>query len=42
MFPVLETERLRLRQLEMSDAPIVQRLAGDPAIAATTLTIPHP
>lgn len=42
MFPVLETERLQLRQLELSDAPIVQRLAGDPAIAATTLTIPHP
>lgn len=42
MFPDLETERLRLRGLELADAPIVQKLAGDPAIAATTLTIPHP
>lgn len=42
MFPILETERLRLRGLELADAPVVQQLAGDPAIAATTLTIPHP
>ncbi|NWG16704.1 MAG: GNAT family N-acetyltransferase [Chloroflexi bacterium] len=41
-FPALETERLLLRQLEMADAPAIQELAGHPAIAATTLSIPHP
>ncbi|GAB4450438.1 MAG: hypothetical protein OHK0015_55710 [Chloroflexi bacterium OHK40] len=40
--PVLETDRLRLRPLELADAPAVQRLAGHPAIADTTLNIPHP
>ena len=38
----LETERLVLRPFFMSDAPVVQRLAGDYAIAKTTATIPHP
>ncbi len=38
----LETERLLLRPFCMSDAPTVQRLAGDYAIAKTTGTIPHP
>lgn len=40
--PTLETERLTLRPFTLADAADVQRLAGDPAIADTTLTIPHP
>ena len=40
--PTLETERLVLRPFSLDDAPAVQRLAGDRAIAATTLAIPHP
>ncbi len=40
--PVLETARLRLRPYALTDAPDLQRLAGDQAIAATTLNIPHP
>ena len=38
----LSTSRLLLRPLVGSDAPDVQRLAGDRAVAATTLNIPHP
>jgi RimJ/RimL family protein N-acetyltransferase len=38
----LETERLLLRPLELYDAPTIQKLAGDPLVAATTLNIPHP
>jgi|WetSurMetagenome_2_1015567.scaffolds.fasta_scaffold179129_2 [ribosomal protein S5]-alanine N-acetyltransferase len=40
--PVLETERLVLRPYMLADASSVQRMCGDPAIAATTLAIPHP
>jgi RimJ/RimL family protein N-acetyltransferase len=40
--PTLSTDRLVLRPFRVEDAPEVQRLAGDRAIAATTLRIPHP
>lgn len=40
--PVLETGRLRLRGLVPADAPAIAALAGDPAVAATTLRVPHP
>ena len=38
----MQTQRLVLRPFELSDAADVQRLAGDRAIAETTLTVPHP
>ena len=40
--PQLKTERLLLRPYEAGDAADVQHLAGDRAIADTTLNIPHP
>jgi ribosomal-protein-alanine N-acetyltransferase len=40
--PTLQTARLLLRLFTIDDAPDVQRLVGDFAIADTTLTIPHP
>ena len=40
--PTLETKRLLLRPFAMADAKEVQRLAGDRAIADTTLNLPHP
>lgn len=41
-FPILKTQRLTLRPFSLDDAKTVQKLAGDPQIAATTATIPHP
>lgn len=41
-FPILETPRLILRQFVLADASRVRELAGDRAIAATTMNIPHP
>ncbi len=40
--PTLTTSRLVLRPFLLSDAATVQRLAGERAVADTTLTIPHP
>lgn len=40
--PTLRTSRLVLRPFLLSDAATVQRLAGDRAVADTTLSIPHP
>ena len=40
--PTIETDRLLLRPFSLADSAIVQRLAGDRAIASTTLNIPHP
>jgi RimJ/RimL family protein N-acetyltransferase len=40
--PVLQTARLIQRPFTLADAPDVQRLAGDEAVASTTQNIPHP
>jgi [ribosomal protein S5]-alanine N-acetyltransferase len=42
LIPIISTNRLRLQPFSLLDAKDVQRLAGDPAIADTTLCIPHP
>ncbi|AJG59710.1 acetyltransferase [Bacillus thuringiensis] len=38
----IETERLILRSLQLDDAPVIEKLAGDYLVAKTTLSIPHP
>jgi ribosomal-protein-alanine N-acetyltransferase len=38
----METQRLKFRSFELSDANILQKLAGHELIAATTAGIPHP
>jgi len=40
--PTLHTQRLTLRPFTLTDAPLVQQLAGAREIAAMTLSIPHP
>lgn len=40
--PQLYTRRLQLRPFRIADGPTVERLAGDRAVADTTLNIPHP
>lgn len=40
--PTLQSERLTLRPFNLSDAKIVQALAGTKYVAKTTLYIPHP
>ncbi|WP_415909052.1 GNAT family N-acetyltransferase [Oleiharenicola sp. Vm1] len=41
-FPLIETPRLVLRALDLTDAPAVQRLAGAREVAQATALIPHP
>ena len=41
-FPVLQTERLTLNQLSLTDKATVVQLAGNEKIARMTLNIPHP
>lgn len=41
-FPIIHTDRLRLRGFTMEDAPTVQKHCADPEVARTTLSLPHP
>lgn len=41
-FPTLETDRLRLRLVEPSDAEQIYQLLQDTEIAMNTLALPHP
>lgn len=41
-FPVIETDRLKLRPFNLDDSERVQSLAGSDDIAETVLNIPHP
>lgn len=40
--PTIDTARLHLRPFRLSDAGVVQSLAGERDIADTTMNIPHP
>jgi len=40
--PVLETPRLRLRPLDISDASAIQKVAGAREISDTMISLPHP
>lgn len=40
--PILETARLKLRQLSLTDETLIQKYASDRTIADTTISIPHP
>ncbi len=42
MIPTLTARRVQLTPFILADAPLVQRYAGDPDVARTTLNIPHP
>lgn len=42
LLPRLFTSRLLLRPLDLGDAVRIRQLAGNRAVAATTLRIPHP
>ncbi len=42
MIPTLPGERVILAPFRLEDAPLVQRYAGDEAVARTTLHVPHP
>ncbi len=42
IIPTIILERVLLRPFQLSDAQEVQRQAGNPKVAATTATIPHP
>lgn len=40
--PILVTDRLLLRPFTLADASMVQRLAGEYAVASSALEIPYP
>jgi len=42
IYPELDTARLTLRKFRVSDAPVVEELAGAVEVAEMTLNIPHP
>lgn len=42
MIPCLSSERLTLNAFTFDDIALVEKFAGDPLVAVTTLLIPHP